>query len=99
MGRDGRCLALTIGSDALAQTQAQATAPAAGSKNVVAWAAKPAQLPPYIAPNKLVYRLADVLAAHKGKQSWQQEVFLSRDLSAPGFPWPGRKDQDPVLCR
>jgi len=63
-------LALVAGSHALpgawAQTQAQATAPAAGSKNIIAWAAKPAKLPPFIAPNKLVWRLADVLAALSG---------------------------------
>ena len=85
-------LALTIGSDALAQTQAQATAPAAGSKNVLAWAAKPARLPPYIGPNKLVWRIADVMAAHKGKASWQQEVFLSRDYAGAWISMaPGEK--------
>jgi mannose-6-phosphate isomerase-like protein (cupin superfamily) len=85
-------LALTIGSDALAQTQAQATAPAAGSKNVLAWAAKPARLPPYTGPNRLVYRLADVLAAHKGKQSWSQDVFLSRDYAGAWISMaPGEK--------
>ena len=44
-------LALTIGSDAFAQTQAQATAPAPTSKNTVAWAAKPAKLPPFTGPS------------------------------------------------
>src|SRR3569833_1831363 len=71
-------IALAAGQQAWAQTQAQATAPA--SKATIAWAAKPAKLPPYIAPNKLIYRLADVLAAHKGKQSWSQTVFTSRDF-------------------
>ncbi len=85
-------LALTIGSDALAQTQAQATAPATGSKNIVAWAAKPARLPPFTGPNKLVYRLADVLAAHKGTQSWQQPVFFSRDYAGAWISMaPGEK--------
>jgi mannose-6-phosphate isomerase-like protein (cupin superfamily) len=89
-------LALAAGSDALsdawAQTQAQATAPAAGSKNIVAWAAKPAKLPAFIAPNKLVWRLADVLAAHKGKQSWKQAVFHSRDYDGAWISMaPGEK--------
>ncbi len=85
-------LALTIGSDAFAQTQAQATAPAPTSKNTVAWAAKPAKLPPFTGPNKLVYRLADVLAAHRGKQSWQQDVFLSRDYAGAWISMaPGEK--------
>jgi mannose-6-phosphate isomerase-like protein (cupin superfamily) len=81
-----------VASDAFAQTQAQATAPATGSKNIVAWAAKPAKLPPYVAPNKLVYRLADVLAAHKGKQSWHQHVFHSRDYDGAWISMaPGEK--------
>jgi mannose-6-phosphate isomerase-like protein (cupin superfamily) len=69
---------LAAGGDALAQTQAQATKPA--GQATIAWAAKPATLPPYVAPNKLVYRLSDVLAAHKGQQSWAQKVFTSRDF-------------------
>jgi mannose-6-phosphate isomerase-like protein (cupin superfamily) len=85
-------LSLIVASDAFAQTQALATAPAADSKNVVAWAAKPAKLPPYTGPNKLVYRLADVLAAHKGKPNWQQEVFLSRDYAGAWISMaPGEK--------
>jgi mannose-6-phosphate isomerase-like protein (cupin superfamily) len=50
------------------------------AKPIVAWAQKPTKLAPYVAPNKLVYRLADVLAAHKGKASWTQKVFTSRDF-------------------
>jgi mannose-6-phosphate isomerase-like protein (cupin superfamily) len=50
------------------------------AKPIVAWAQKPTKLAPYVAPNRLVYRLADVLAAHKGKASWSQKVFASRDF-------------------
>lgn len=71
-------LMLGMAFPAVAQTPAQATKPA--SKATVAWAAKPATLPPYTGPNRLVWRLADVLAAHKGQASWSQEVFLSRDF-------------------
>ena len=77
-------LALTgvaIAQEAAAPDQAtlvRAARPPA--KPIVAWAAKPAKLPPYVAPNKLVYRLADVLAAHKGKANWKQAVFSSRDF-------------------
>lgn len=71
-------LTLAASGDALAQTQAQATKPA--GQATIAWAAKPAMLPPYVAPNRLVWRLADVLAAHKGQKSWAQKVFLSRDF-------------------
>ena len=71
-------LALPMTQEAGAQTQAQATTPA--SKATVAWAAKPARLPPYAGPNRLVWRMADVLAAHRDKQNWSQEVFSSRDF-------------------
>jgi len=85
-------LSLAVGSDALAQTQAPATGPFTNTKSIVAWASKPARLPPYTGPNKLVYRLADVLASHKGKQSWQQEVFLSRDYAGAWISMaPGEK--------
>jgi len=85
-------LSVAVGSGALAQTQAPAPGPFTNTKSIVAWAAKPARLPPYTGPNKLVYRLADVLAAHKGKQSWQQEVFLSRDYSGAWISMaPGEK--------
>jgi len=83
-------MALAMGPNALAQTQAQATAPA--SKATIAWAAKPAKLPPFVAPNKLVWRLADVLAAHKGKQNWKQAVFHSRDYDGAWISMaPGEK--------
>ena len=59
-------------------TLLRATRPPA--KPITAWAQRPAKLAPFVAPNKLVYRLADVLAAHKGKASWKQEVFSSRDF-------------------
>ncbi len=38
--------AFVPGAASVAQTPAQATAPAAGDKNIVAWAAKPAGLLP-----------------------------------------------------
>jgi len=50
------------------------------AKPITAWAAKSTKLEPYVAPNRLVYRLADVLAAHKGNASWKQAVFSSRDF-------------------
>jgi mannose-6-phosphate isomerase-like protein (cupin superfamily) len=62
------------------QTPEQATQPAADAKPILAWASKPATLVPFKSPNRLVYRLAEILAAHKGKQSWSQTVHLSRDF-------------------
>jgi mannose-6-phosphate isomerase-like protein (cupin superfamily) len=84
-------LALFV-AQADAQTPEQATKPAADQKSILAWASKPAGLTPYKAPNQLVYRMADILAAHKGKQSWAQTVHLSRDFIAQWISMaPGEK--------
>ena len=80
MVRAALIMSALLPAGSLAQTPAQATAPVPGDKNILAWAAKPAALMPYTPPNRLVYRLADILAAHKGKQSWAQSVVLSRDF-------------------
>jgi mannose-6-phosphate isomerase-like protein (cupin superfamily) len=83
-------LALLTWNQAYAQTQAQATQPA--NKATIAWAAKPAKLPLYTGVNRLVWRLADVLDAHKGKSSWSQEVFSSRDFTGEWISMaPGEK--------
>ena len=70
------------------------------AKPIMAWAAKPTKLPPYVAPNRLIYRLADVLARHKGKAQLDAGGLLQprfhRRMDLHGA---GRKDQDPVLCR
>src|ERR1700748_467638 len=100
--------ALFWGEQALAQDAApaatdQATLVRAAkppAKPILAWAAKPAKLPPYVAPNRLVYRLADILAKHKGKDSWSPQVFSQpRRYRRMDLDGTGRKDQDPVLCR
>ncbi len=72
-------MAFCAGS-AKGQTPEQATRPDAGAESILAWASKPATLVPFKSPNRLVYRLAEILAAHKGKQNWTQTVHLSRDF-------------------
>ena len=62
------------------QDAAKAVAAARGNAPILAWASKPAKLPAYKAPNKLVWRLKDILAAHKGKLSWRQAVVSTRDF-------------------
>jgi mannose-6-phosphate isomerase-like protein (cupin superfamily) len=65
------------GAQAQQQSQAAPTPPASGE--ILGWASKPDKLPAFTGPNRLVYRLKDVLAAHKGRQSWSQTVHLNRD--------------------
>ena len=54
---------------------ARAAAPA--PKSTVAWVFKP-KASPYIAPNKPVWHIADILAAHKGQTDWAQPVVKDR---------------------
>lgn len=44
------------------------------------WAAKPVPPMPYVAPNRLIWRIADILAARKGQASWRQLVAVTRDF-------------------
>src|ERR1700749_679689 len=86
-------LALTAAGLTGEQAIAQDAAPAAADQATLVRAPRPpAKPPPYVAPNKLIYRLSDVLAAHKGKPSWQQEVSLSRDYAGAWISMaPGEK--------
>ncbi|HVZ28417.1 MAG TPA: hypothetical protein VG798_07145, partial [Rhizomicrobium sp.] len=45
------------------------------------WAAQPVVETPYKAPNRLIWRIADILASHKGKPSWTQAVVRTRDFA------------------
>src|ERR1700722_8797089 len=45
------------------------------------WAAQPVVETPYKAPNRLIWRIADILASHKGAQSWTQAVVRTRDFA------------------
>jgi mannose-6-phosphate isomerase-like protein (cupin superfamily) len=47
---------------------------------LMVWAAQPIPETPYTGPNRLIWRLSDILAAHKGQQSWTQTVALTRDF-------------------
>jgi mannose-6-phosphate isomerase-like protein (cupin superfamily) len=46
----------------------------------VVWAAQPVPETPYKAPNRLIWRIADILKAHQGQQHWEQKVLLTRDF-------------------
>jgi len=39
------------------------------------WAAKPVPPTAYDAPNRLIWRLSEILAAHKGQASWRLPVL------------------------
>jgi mannose-6-phosphate isomerase-like protein (cupin superfamily) len=46
----------------------------------IVWAAQKVPESPYTAPNRPVWHIADVLKAHQGQQSWDQQVLLTRDF-------------------
>jgi mannose-6-phosphate isomerase-like protein (cupin superfamily) len=46
----------------------------------IVWAAQPEPETPYKAPNRLITRVADILKAHQGQNSWEQKVLLTRDF-------------------
>jgi mannose-6-phosphate isomerase-like protein (cupin superfamily) len=56
------------------------------------WAPKPTTMTPYTAPNKPVWHLADILAAHKGQASWVQPIIRNKDQEGDYFSMaPGEK--------
>ena len=66
----------------LAAADAQDAAPQrVRPKPPVAWAPQPLKLTPYVAPNRLVWRLSEILAKHAGKKDWTQPVFSTRDFT------------------
>ena len=47
---------------------------------LMVWAAQPVPETPYRGPNRPIWKLDDLLAAHKGQASWTQTVALTRDF-------------------
>lgn len=45
---------------------------------LTAWAPKPAELAPYVAPNRPIWRLSDLLAKHKGQNDWTETLVETR---------------------
>ena len=78
-----RGLALAALAAALLARPAPAQAPAAAAPanaarpTIPAWVFKPKQAP-YAGPNRPVWRIADILAAHKGQADWAQTVVKDR---------------------
>jgi mannose-6-phosphate isomerase-like protein (cupin superfamily) len=62
----------------LGKSEMAVTAPKMG----LIWSPKPTKLPTYVAPNKPIWRLAEILAAHKGKAEWVQPIVRNADQEA-----------------
>jgi mannose-6-phosphate isomerase-like protein (cupin superfamily) len=64
----------------------------APQKSRLVWAAKPVPPIAYEPPNRLIWRLSEILAAHKGQASWRQPVVKTRDFEAEWISMaPGEK--------
>ena len=46
------------------------------------WSAKPIKPTPYAAPNKVHWKLADILAAHRGRTDWTQPIIRNPEQDA-----------------
>jgi mannose-6-phosphate isomerase-like protein (cupin superfamily) len=46
------------------------------------WSAKPTTPTPYVAPNRVHWKLADVLRAHRGKSDWVQPIVRNPEQDA-----------------
>ena len=56
------------------------------------WAAKPVPPTVYESPNRLIWRLSEILAAHQGQASWRLPVVKTRDFEADWISMaPGEK--------
>jgi len=68
----------TLQADAQSSPPAKAKPPAQPDRTPIpVWVFKP-KSSPYVAPNKPVWHIADILAAHKGRTDWSQQVIKDR---------------------
>jgi mannose-6-phosphate isomerase-like protein (cupin superfamily) len=72
-------LPLSASAQILGQEDLPVTQPAMTGQY---WAPKPAQMTPYVAPNKPHWRLSESLEAHKGQGDWVQALVRNKDQEA-----------------
>jgi len=46
------------------------------------WSPKPTTMTPYVAPNKPLWKFADIMAAHRGQSDWVQPIIRNKDQDA-----------------
>ena len=46
------------------------------------WSAKPTTPTPYVAPNKVHWKLSEILASHRGQTDWVQPIIRNREQDA-----------------
>lgn len=87
-------LGLLLAAMANGQTPPAQPAPGAPPARLRAWVPKKSPYAAYVAPNRLWWKMADVLVLHRGQKSWSQPIVRTRDIVAdwhqiaPGAPTP-----------
>jgi mannose-6-phosphate isomerase-like protein (cupin superfamily) len=88
-------LALAVSGPASAQFlghSADDQMPASGRLAAPVWSPKPTALPPYVAPNKPIWRIKDILASHRGQTDWVEPIVRNKDQDADYISiGPGKK--------
>jgi len=74
---------LRAGLSGLAFVTLAGMAPAADRPPTIqAWSPKPVPLTPWTAPNRPLWKLAEIRAKHAGQQDWSEKLVEDRDFSA-----------------
>ena len=83
MNRGKLLISLCAVSAALVASAVSAQTPPAGRPPLqIAWSPKKTPYSAYQAPNRAWWKLADVLAMHKGQKDWSQPIVRNKDLMA-----------------
>jgi len=83
--KSGLSLSVMVSLAAVAVAQTPPPGPPPGAARPapqIAWSPKRTPYRAYDAPNKAWWKLADVLAMHKGQRSWVQPIVRNKDLMA-----------------
>ena len=76
-------LALAAAGIAVAQTPGKEDLPVTAPKLAATyWSAKPTTPTPYAAPNKVHWKLSEILASHRGQSDWVQPIVRNNEQDA-----------------
>lgn len=88
-----------LGAAALLAAHAHAQGAAAAPPPQLVWAPRPTVMTPYVAPNRPITKLADVLARHRGQASWRELIGKDPEIRAEYIQMaPGQKTQPQMLA-
>lgn len=74
------CLFAYVSVAALVLPVPMSMAQTAKPEPLIAWAPQPTSPAPFVQPNRLLWRMSDVIANRSGERSWTETVVLTRDF-------------------